>query len=82
MDDNTAPGSIASTRSTREACKEPLIGERRALDNEEDKEFERIKTMKKKDRSPSEQKLFDKIRKRRQRKQETPETCILQKCFY
>ena len=71
MDDNAAPGS--TTRSIRETYKEPFLGEGRPIDNGEDKEFERIKTMKKKDRSPSEQKLFDKIRMRRQRKQEAPE---------
>ena len=73
MDNKAAPGTTTSTKSIRETHKEPLLGEGRAFDNEEDKEFERIKTMKKKDRSPFEQKLFDKIRMRRQRKQEAPE---------
>ena len=73
MEDNAVPGSTTSTTSTREDYKEPFLGEGIAVDNEEDKEFERIKTLKKKDRSPSEQRLFDKIRKRRQRKQEAPE---------
>ena len=59
-------------KSNREACNE-LSNTRAANDNDEDEQFERVKKMKKKDRSPSEQKLFDRVRMKRQRQRETPE---------
>ena len=61
-----------NNRPSRETCNEPsrtILSD----DDDEDEEFERIKNKKKKDRSPNEQKLFDRIRMRRQRQRETSE---------